>query len=908
MTWILTIVGLILGIFVADGGREMLGLALGATCGFLLGRVIHLDRRVAALELSESGGEAVDRTETSHHPDFVAPQETPERAPTQSAEEPDEIDPELEPQPIAASAADDDPWLYDARVGSDPGQPREPNVLERAFDGARRWITSGNIPVKVGVIISFFGVAFLLKYAVDRELLVVPIELRLLGVAAGAIAALFVGWRRRERMPAYGLSLQGGAIGVLYLTIFAAMRLYSLIPQTLAFALLVALTAGIGFLAVLQNARALAILGVVGGFLAPVLVSTGGGSHVALFSYYLLLNAAILGIAWFRSWRLLNVIGFAFTFGIGALWGIDRYQPSMMATTMPFLIAHFLFYQAVAVLYALRQPPDLRGLVDGSLVFGTPVIAFTLQAGITRHTEYGLAISAVAAGLFYAVTATLLHATRGRELRLLVESFIALAVAFGTLAIPLAFDAQWTTAAWALEGAALVWIGRRQDHLLATVVGVVLVFVGGLIFLDRGWNPSGGLAVLNGNVMAGALVAIGALFSSRLLSLHTQRYVTQHRAAGIALLVWGMAWWVGTGAAEVSHRADDDYGGTALVLFLAASFGLLLLIARRLDWTEARYGGYGLLPLLALPLPAFLFHGNHPFAHFGWAAWPLAAAVQYATLYSNEGRFPRSNGVAHVAKLVSVTALLIWEAGWRMYELELSSSWIGSAMTMVPALIALAVIAWPAAWRWPVHARPRAYSAASGIVSAIALGLTGLLTFEASGDASPLPYVPILNPVDIATGLSIVAAWAWLARARTGWLQGARWPWALGAVGAAAFVGSTAMLLRAVHHFGAVPWNPSALFESVMVQAAVSIYWGLLAGACMLLGTRRGQRALWMLGAALMAVVVVKLFVVDLANSATVARIVSFLGVGGLLVIIGYFSPAPPRPGKMKSEPVMEPS
>lgn len=127
-----------------------------------------------------------------------------------------------------------------ARVAAPP-----PDAFDRAFAAGRRWLTTGNVPVKVGVIISFFGVAFLLKYAVDRNLLVLPMELRLLGIAAGGLVLLAIGWCVRRRNAVYALSLQGGGIGVLYLTIFAAFRLYLLLPASAAFVLLVVLVAAI---------------------------------------------------------------------------------------------------------------------------------------------------------------------------------------------------------------------------------------------------------------------------------------------------------------------------------------------------------------------------------------------------------------------------------------------------------------------------------------------------------------------------------------------------------------------------------------------------------------------------------------------------------------------------------------
>src|SRR5262249_53952712 len=157
-----------------------------------------------------------------------------------------------------------------------------------------------------------------------------------------------------------------------------------------------------------QDARALAVLGIVGGFLAPVLVSTGAGNHVALFSYYAILNFAVVGIAWFKAWRELNVLGFVFTFGIGALWGYNAYTPAHFATTEPFLMLFTLMYMAIPVLFATRVRPELRGFVDTSLVFGTPLVGFGLQSLLVGDTEYGLAISAIVLAALYAASAALM--------------------------------------------------------------------------------------------------------------------------------------------------------------------------------------------------------------------------------------------------------------------------------------------------------------------------------------------------------------------------------------------------------------------------------------------------------------------------------------------------------------------
>src|SRR5690606_6548721 len=189
-----------------------------------------------------------------------------------------------------------------------------------------------------------FGVGFLVKEAFDRNWMVIPLELRLVLVAAFGLVLLGLGWRLRDRRRGYGLSLQGGGVAMLYVTTYAAFALYDLLPASLAFAQMLIITAAGAALAVLQNARSLAVLGIVGGFIAPVLTSTSAGDHVVLFTYYAILDIAILGIAWFRSWRELNLLGFLFTFVIGALWGYDAYRPEMLASTEPFLVLFVLLY------------------------------------------------------------------------------------------------------------------------------------------------------------------------------------------------------------------------------------------------------------------------------------------------------------------------------------------------------------------------------------------------------------------------------------------------------------------------------------------------------------------------------------------------------------------------------------
>jgi uncharacterized membrane protein len=110
-----------------------------------------------------------------------------------------------------------------------------------------------------------------------------------------------------------------------------------------------------------------------------------------------------------------------------------------------------------------------------------------------------------------------------------------------------------------------------------------------------------------------------------------------------------------------------------------------------------------------------------------------------------------------------------------------------------------------------------------------------------------------------------------------------------------AFALVTGLVLRACHHWAGVAWSADALADSTLAQAALSVTWSLIGVALMLAGHRSGRRVPWGVGAALLGLVVAKLFLVELADRGTLSRIVSFIVVGGLMLAVGYFAPIPPR-------------
>jgi uncharacterized membrane protein len=184
-----------------------------------------------------------------------------------------------------------------------------------------------------------------------------------------------------------------------------------------------------------------------------------------------------------------------------------------------------------------------------------------------------------------------------------------------------------------------------------------------------------------------------------------------------------------------------------------------------------------------------------------------------------------------------------------------------------------------------------------GPVAACALLWSLFINASAQGEADPLPYLPLLNPADVSLALVAVAVITWWSRLlqRRPHIALESWADLAGPVlGGLGFVWLNGLLVRSVHQWTDVTFRLEALWDSVALQVAFSIAWTLVSLAGMLLSTRHGWRAGWITFATLLGTVVVKLFVVDLSQLSTGAKIGTFLVVGVLLLVVGYLSPVPP--------------
>jgi uncharacterized membrane protein len=368
----------------------------------------------------------------------------------------------------------------------------------------------------------------------------------------------------------------------------------------------------------------------------------------------------------------------------------------------------------------------------------------------------------------------------------------------------------------------------------------------------------------------------------------------------VALLAWVTAWWAFAWLSETFRFLPEETRPHAMLLVSAASVIVWMAAAEFWQWRAlAAFCGLSIpAALLALLLAVGPYY--HPAAHLGFAAWPALLVAHLLVLRRVAALMPEKwPSLLHIVGSWVFLGVLALEVRYAFIALSDSfNAWRWLGWASVPALYLLIVAQKRFPAIWPFTAYEREYRAVAALpVAIILLAWFWLSNIISDGAAAPLPYIPLLNPLELGQVLALFALLIWL-RTRFAMLP---WAGALPAVAPYWLVGASLLFLltcgvaRMAHHWFGIPYEIEPLFGSMLVQAGLSIIWGVAALAAMVAGHLRGQRDLWIVGAALVAVVVVKMFLIELFNAGGLPRIVSFIGVGVLLLIIGYFAPLPPK-------------
>jgi uncharacterized membrane protein len=373
---------------------------------------------------------------------------------------------------------------------------------------------------RVGILAVLIGMAWFLKLAIDNQW-IGPLGRVLIGLIVGAA---LIAWSERFRArgyAAFSYSLKSIGSGVLYLSLWAAFSLFHLIPGSVAFVAMIAVTLFNGFLSWVQDSELLAVYAIAGGFGTPLLVSTGENHEIALFSYMLLLNLTVLILVALRPWSRLLFGAFAGTVFYAAGWSFSFYSADQVNLTAFFFACFFVLFALAPRLVRIDQREKSINIAVNTSAWDklATIILPILNASLGFLAFYGLLDSkhmdwaepwlAVLFAAFYLLLLRLRASGRWRTSPILLsELHLAAVIVFLTIAVPLKASGRWLTIGWLAEGTALLWIASRTRSTLLRVLSLLCLALA-LVALVTVNPKTGNTPIFNGR-FATYLVGITA--------------------------------------------------------------------------------------------------------------------------------------------------------------------------------------------------------------------------------------------------------------------------------------------------------------------------------------------------------------------------------------------------------------
>ena len=342
---------------------------------------------------------------------------------------------------------------------------------------------------RIGIVALLIGISYFLKYAFDNNW-IGPGGRVAIGLLVGIGLVLWSERFRSRGYAAFSYSLKAVGIGALYLSLWGAFQIYNLIPAAAAFVAMALVTAATIALALSQDAELLASFALVGGFVTPVLLSTGQNHEAVLFSYVGLLDLAILTIALFKPWRRLLWGSFAGTILLYLGWYSAYYSDDQRALTVAFASLFAAIFAVIPLVTPYQASTRFSGssatltvlpLLNAAAFFLTLYAMYEDEAATL--TWFALALAAVYLGIGSAIKRRL----TGQDAMILNLIHVGIAVAFITIAVPLKLNAQWITIGWLVESAVLLWMSVRAhaDFLRYFAATALLLGIGRLLFYDQ---------------------------------------------------------------------------------------------------------------------------------------------------------------------------------------------------------------------------------------------------------------------------------------------------------------------------------------------------------------------------------------------------------------------------------------
>ena len=339
-----------------------------------------------------------------------------------------------------------------------------------------------NLFGKIGILIFIIGIGFFVKYAIDQNWINETAR-TLMGYAVGA-GMLVLAERLHKRYHTFSSLLAGGAFGIYYLITAIAFHYYDLFSHTMAFVILCATTFFMSAVSVLYDRKELAVTALVGGFIAPFIISTDSSSIISLQIYIGILNIGMFCLAMYKRWAILPMVSFGFTYII--LWGataIGSFTDSEAVTIYPTLFAFATLFYVIFLLpivfilrtqYGKNTRLGLLGIITANsfmyLIYGDFLLQhFEASSDTTAYLAFFIA------GVNLAIHLYLRFRVEGQDT--LRNLMLGLAVTFASMGIPILFSTANVLMVWAAEAVLLLWLFTKEKNRIYEWASAILLFL-----------------------------------------------------------------------------------------------------------------------------------------------------------------------------------------------------------------------------------------------------------------------------------------------------------------------------------------------------------------------------------------------------------------------------------------------
>ena len=375
-----------------------------------------------------------------------------------------------------------------ATLPSDQNKPAARPIFP-SFTIKQSWekFIGENLINKVGIIITVIGAGIGAKYSIEHQL-ISPLTRIILGYLLG-IALLGVGIKLKTKYENYSAVLVSGAMAILYFLTFAAYDFYELITQAVAFSMMVVFTIFTVVAALSYNRQVIAVIGLVGSYAVPFLLSDGSGNHIFLFSYISLINVGILIIAFKKYWKPVFYCAFVLTWLVFFSWYVtsfdthDHLTEALIFTTIYFIIFYLSFLSYKLIREEKYNKGDIIILLLNSFIY------FAFGYGILSDHDIGhqfLGLFTLSNAIVHFIISAIIYRKKlaDRNLFYLISGLVLI---FITIAIPIQLDGNWVTLLWVGEAALLFWIGRtRRVAIYEQLAYPLMILAFGSLLQD--WN------------------------------------------------------------------------------------------------------------------------------------------------------------------------------------------------------------------------------------------------------------------------------------------------------------------------------------------------------------------------------------------------------------------------------------